>query len=144
MTSIRKFVFATLLALTTMSFMPTLASAEGPAHGEFKLTHEVHWQNAVVPAGDYQFTYAADGASGILTLTKLNGPRTGFIFLVTDTDEETAPASGNRLVIEKWNEGSYVKTMQLAEWGETLHFAVPSHPEKQTARTASATIATGQ
>jgi hypothetical protein len=143
MTSIRKFVFATLLALTTMSFMPTLASAEGPAHGEFKLAHEVHWQNAVVPAGDYQFTYDADGASGVLMLSKLDGPRAGFIFLVSDADD-IAPSGASQLVIEKWSDGSYVKSMQLAEYSTTLHFTVPTKIEKQMARAATTAATSGQ
>jgi hypothetical protein len=143
MTSIRQLGFAALLALTTVSCMPTLAAAEGPAHGEFKLTHEVRWQNALVPAGDYQFTYDADGASGVLTLSKLNGPRAGFIFLVSDT-EGVAPRGASQLIIEKWNDGSYVKTMQLTEWNATLHFTVPTHSEKQMARAAAATVTTGQ
>jgi hypothetical protein len=143
MTSIRNLVFAALLGLTTVSFMPTLASAEGPAHGEFKLSHEVHWQNAIVPAGNYQFAYAADGASGVLTLRKMDGTRAGFIFLVSDTEE--VPAAGeSQLVIEKWSNTSYVKTMQLAPWGERLHFKMPSHAEKQAARATTAAIPTGQ
>jgi hypothetical protein len=139
MASIRKFVYATLLALTTVSFLPALASAEGPAHGEFKLTHDVRWQNAKVPAGDYEFTYDADGASGVLTLSKMNGPRAGFIFLVSDTDEAKLLGE-NQLVIEKWSDGSYVKTMQLAEWGMTLNFTIPSHSGKQLARAANTTV----
>jgi hypothetical protein len=143
MTSIRKFVFATLLALTTVSFLPTLASAEGPAHGEFKLTHDVRWQNAMVPAGDYQFTYEADGASGVLTLSKLNGTRAGFIFLVSDTDD-AAPSGASQLVIERWSDGSYVKTMQLSEYSTTLHFTVPTHAEKQIAQAATTAATSGQ
>jgi hypothetical protein len=143
MTSIRKFVFAALLALTTVSFTPTLASAEGPAHGEFKLTHEVHWQNAVVPAGDYEFTYNADGASGVLMLSKLDGPRAGFIFLVSDTDD-VVPSAASQLVIEKWSEGSYVKSMQLADYSTTLHFKVPTKADTGIARAATPVPTSGQ
>ena len=142
MTSIRKFVYATLLGFATLSAMPTLASAEGPARGQFKLTHEVHWQNAVVPAGEYRFTYDADGVAGMLTLTKLDGPSAGFIFLVTDTDD-VAPAGISRLTLTSTPEGSYVSALLLPESGMTLHFIVPAHTEK-LARTAPTVAAAGQ
>lgn len=143
MTSIRKYVFATLLAFGTFSLMPTLASAEGPASGRFKLTHEVRWQNAMVPAGDYRFTYAADGASGLLTLTKISDPGAGFIFLVTDTDE-VAASGVSRLTLKSTAEGSYVSAMLLPESGTELHFAVPAHTEKQIARTPTTVASAGQ
>jgi len=143
MTSIRKHVFATLLAIATVSFMPTLASAEGPANGEFKLTHEVHWQNAVVPAGDYRFTYNANGISGVLTLSKISDPRTGFMFLVSDTDDVT-PAGNSRLTLESTPEGSFVTAMLLPESGMTLYFSVPAHVEKLVARAATTVASSGQ
>src|SRR5260221_4074523 len=31
------------------------ASAQDACQGSFTLTHEVHWQNATLPAGDYTF-----------------------------------------------------------------------------------------
>lgn len=136
MTSIRKYVFATLLAFATLNLVPTLASAESPAHGSFTFTHEVHWQNALVPAGEYHFTFEADGASGVLTLTKVSDPRAGFIFLVTDTDE--VPVVGvSSLTLQNTAEGSYVSAMLLPESGMTLHFRVPASAEKQLARAAT-------
>jgi len=141
MTSIRKYVFATLLAFATLNVMPTLASAEGPARGSFTLTHEVHWQNALVPAGEYRFAYQADGASGLLTLTKGSDPRAGFIFLVTDTDE-LAPTGLSRLTLTSTPEGSFVSAMRLPDSGMTLHFTVPA--EKRIARAATTVVSVGQ
>ena len=57
MTTIRKFVYAAVLAATAMNFAPSLAAAQEPAHGKFTLKHNVNWSNAVVPAGDYEFSY---------------------------------------------------------------------------------------
>jgi len=142
MTSIRKYMLATLLAFATLSFMPTPAAAQGLARGEFKLTHEVHWQNAVVPAGEYRFTYEGEGASAVLTLSKLSDPRAGFIFLVTDTDN-WAPTGVSRLTLESTADGSYVSAMLLPESGMTLHFTVPAHTEK-IARTATTIASAGQ
>ena len=144
MTNIRKFVYATLLALSALSFVPTLASAQEPARGEFKLAHDVHWQNALVPAGVYRFSFEADGGMGMLSLAKMTGPRAGFIFLVGSTDE-SKPSDSSRLVLETTPAGSYVTTMQLPEFGMTLHFTVPSHAtEKQVAKAGTAALPPGQ
>jgi len=136
MTSIRKYVFASLLAFASLNLAPRSASAEGPASGRFGLTHEVHWQNAMVPAGEYRFTYAAEGTSGVLTLTKISNPGAGFIFLVTDTDEVT-PSGGSRLVLESTAQGTYVSSLLLPESGMTLHFRVPEHADKHGTTIAS-------
>jgi hypothetical protein len=144
MTSIRKFVYATLLALTSLNFAPRLASAQEMAHGSFTLTHDVHWQNAVVPAGDYRFSLDSQGVSGVLMLSKLSGTRTGFLLMVHDT-EETKASDRSRLILESTPQGSYVSAMQLPELGLTLKFRVPSStPEKQMAKAAATAAPSAQ
>jgi hypothetical protein len=144
MTSIRKFVYATLLAATTLNFAPSLASAQEKAHGKFTLTHDVHWQNALVPAGDYRFSLDSDGVAGLLTLSKLSGARTGFLLMVHDADE-AKPSDPSQLVLCTTPEGSYVSAMQLPEFGITLNFAVPSQAtEKQMARAITTPAASAQ
>ncbi|HZW95416.1 MAG TPA: hypothetical protein VFF64_20870 [Candidatus Eremiobacteraceae bacterium] len=60
MKSIRRFVYAALLVLSALNFAPSLASAQDAA-GTFTLTHEVHWQSAIVPAGKYRFSTETRG-----------------------------------------------------------------------------------
>src|ERR1700693_4231670 len=79
MTSIRKFAYAALLAFTALNFAPSLASAQEPARGHFTLTHEVHWGNAKVPAGDYEFSFDPNGTARMLSLSKLSGARAGYL-----------------------------------------------------------------
>jgi hypothetical protein len=124
MRSIRRFVYAAVLTLSALNFTPTLASAQD-ATGTFTLAHEVHWQNAIVPAGKYRFTIAAAGPSELLTLSKISGGTAGFMVLVPDT-EESQPSDVSRLVVVSRPGGSFVSTMQLPEFGVTLHFAVPA------------------
>jgi len=143
MTSIRKFVFAALLAASALSLAPTVASAQQPAHGKFTLTHEVYWGSAKVPAGQYEFSFDPENASPVLTLSKLSGVPRSFLTLVPST-EACKPSDVNRLVLESTPEGSYVSEMQLPQFGMTLEFAVPSHiAEKQMAK-AVTTASTGQ
>ena len=143
MTTIRKFVYAALLAVTAMSFTPSLAVAEEPARGKFTLAHDVHWGNAMVPAGDYEFSYDPYQSSPVLTLTKLSGARAGFMLLVTNF-EESKPSDSNQLLLETIADGSYVSAMQLAECGMVLHFSVPSHPLKQVAKAVPNATPAGQ
>jgi hypothetical protein len=141
-TNVRKLVYATLLALTSLNFAPSLASAQEMATGNFTLKHEVHWQNAIVPAGEYRFALNAEGPTEVLMLSKLDGPRAGFMLMVRDTDESktTGPS---QLLLRTTAEGSFVSQMQLPEYGMTLHFRIPEASEKQLARavTAASTLA---
>ena len=145
MTTLRKFAYAALLAATSLTFTTSLASAQERAQGNFTLTHDVRWQNALVPAGDYRFALDSDGASGMLTLTKLSGSPTGFMLMVHDTDE-VKPSAINQIVLKTTPDGSYVSAMQLPEFGVTLNFAVPTKvTEKQLAKApATATLASAR
>ena len=143
MTTIRKFVYAALLAAAAMNFAPATAAAEEPAQGKFTLTHEVHWANAVIPAGQYSFSYDPYGTTPVLTLTKLSGARAGFLLLVP-TAEPSKSSDSNQLVVETTADGSYVTALELAECGMTLHFAVPAHAVKQMAKAVPPVAPSGQ
>ena len=144
MTSIRKFAYAALLAVTALNLTPTLASAQEPVHGKFTLTHEVRWENAKVPAGDYEFSFDTNGMSPVLSLSKLSGAPTGFMLLVPST-EEIKYGRESRLVLESAPGGSYVRAMQLPEFGMTLLFTAPSHAaEKQIAKATTPATVSGQ
>lgn len=133
MNSIRRLSYAALLAISALSAAPTLASAQGSARGQFAISHEVHWANALVPAGEYQFAYNP-GTTGLLILTKLDRPHTGFMFLVHDVDEYQLMGI-NQLVMKQTNHGSYVQDMQLPRLGMVLHFPVPTEPAQVAERT---------
>jgi hypothetical protein len=138
---IRKFAYATVLTLSALNFAPSLASAQEAA-GKFTLSHEVHWQNVVVPAGEYRFTIEPNGPASMLTLRKLSGKGAGFVMLVKET-EDSKPSDISRLEMVSRPGGSFVKQMQLPEFGVTLHFAVPEEAREvaqaATITTASAT-----
>lgn len=134
MTSIRRFAFASLLAVSTLTFLPSLAAAQSP-RGQFTLPHEVRWQNVVVPAGDYRFSMTPGGPIGVLSLTKVSGTPAGFLFMVRDTDE-IKPVGASQLVLERTPDGSYVSAMQLPQFGVALHFAVPEEKVLRAENTA--------
>ncbi|MGA1986760.1 MAG: hypothetical protein ABSG72_10865 [Candidatus Sulfotelmatobacter sp.] len=142
MKAIRNYVYAAILAASALNFAPTVASAQEPARGKFTLTHEVHWGNAKVPAGDYEFSFDPDGGSRVLSLSKLSGSRAGYMVLVPDTDD-AKPSNHNLLVLESTADGSYVSAMQLPEFGMTLHFTVPAH-STEIAKASITAAAAGQ
>ena len=137
MTSIRKFVYATVLTLSALNFAPSPASAQD-ATGTFTLSHEVHWQNAIVPAGTYRFTIASNGPSDMLTLRKLNGSGAGFVILVTNA-EDAKTSDVSRLVLVSRPAGSFVSALQLPQFGMTLHFAVPEETREVAQAVATST-----
>jgi hypothetical protein len=124
MKSIRRFVYAALLTLSALSLTPSPASAQEAA-GRFTLAHEVHWQNAIVPAGDYRFTLESKGPYEVLALNKVSGSGAGFMILVTAADSSSVRGL-SRLILVDTPDGSFVKVMELPAFGMTLHFVVPS------------------
>ena len=71
MKSLRKLVSSAVLTLGVFGLLSSAASAQ-TARGTFTLTHEVHWKNAVVPAGTYHFSLESKGPSELLTLHNLH------------------------------------------------------------------------
>lgn len=143
MKTLRKLSYATLLTATILNYAPNLASAEEPSRGHFKLTHDVRWENAVVPAGEYAFSYDPASVSPVLTITKVNGPRASFMMMVPAKDESSMSDS-NALVLESTPAGSYVSALRLPESGVTLHFWVPRATEKQLAKAERIASPSGQ
>ena len=124
MRSIGRFVYSIVLALSALTFTPSPASAQ-EMHGSFTLSHEVRWQNYLVPAGDYRFEVQPKGPSAILLLRKVSGDSAGFLILA-DNAELSKPSAFAKLVVVARPSGSYVSSMELPEFGETLRFAVPA------------------
>ena len=132
MKSIRKYAYAVVLTLSALNFAPNLASAQDEV-GSFTLPHEVLWQNAEVPAGDYRFTLQAMGPTEMLTLTKMSGAPASFMLMVNDTETINGSETA-RLVIHSKSGSSYVSSMTLPQFEVTLHFAAPKNYEKEIAQ----------
>ncbi|HLZ43162.1 MAG TPA: hypothetical protein VKQ11_19495 [Candidatus Sulfotelmatobacter sp.] len=145
MASIRTFAYAAVLVVTTVVCAPNLVSAQEPAHGKFTLTHNVRWEKAKLPAGNYEFSYDPDAVAPVLKLTKTTGTRAGFMLLVPAT-EASKPSDLSRLMIESSPEGSYVSAMTLPESGITLLFGAPPHASagQNTKAAATTSAASGQ
>jgi hypothetical protein len=135
---IRNYIYAAVLTVSALNFAPSLASAQEAA-GSFTLDHEVHWQNAIVPAGKYRFTMGTQGPSELLMVRDVSGKGTGFMLLVTDT-EVSHPSDVSRLTVITRPSGSFVSSLQLPEFGMTLHFAVPAETHEVAKTVATTTL----
>ena len=123
MKTLRKFASTAVLTLGALSLTPSLASAQS-ANGKFTLTHEVHWQNAVVPAGTYRFSLESRGPSELLMLRSIDG-KGGFLFLVNEVG--LSQTSGiDQLVLVSRAGKSFVRTLELPKFETVLHFTVPT------------------
>ncbi|HXM12803.1 MAG TPA: hypothetical protein VN946_22825 [Terriglobales bacterium] len=128
MRSIRKFAYAAALTFSIFAVQPTLANAED-ARGVFKLSHDVHWQDHLLRAGDYTFTLKTIGQP-FLVLRGVDGTGTDAVVLVRDFETPRLD-EGSRLVLVSRNGESFVSTMELPNYDMTLNFNVPSeNPSK--------------
>jgi hypothetical protein len=137
MKSLRKVASTIVFTLGALSLMPSPASAQS-AHGTFTLSHEVHWQNAVVPAGTYRFSLEPKGPSELLTLHNLGGDRQGFLILVNNVGP-SRPDDLDRLVLVSRAGKSFVRTLELPKFETTLHFNVPAESTEKELALASDT-----
>jgi hypothetical protein len=124
MNSLRKFAVLALFTLGSLAILPGAASAQ-TASGSFTLPHEVNWQTAVVPAGDYRFSLEPKGASFFLTLRNISGGHESFIIMVNNVASSEF-SDFNRLVMVSRAGKSFVSALDLPEFETTLHFAVPA------------------
>jgi hypothetical protein len=123
MRSIRKFAYAAALTFSIFAVQPTLAKAED-ARGVFRLSHDVHWQDRFLRAGDYTFTLKTIGQPFLL-LRGVNGTGTDAVVLVRDFGTPKLD-EGSRLVLVSRNGESFVSSMELPNYDMTLDFNIPS------------------
>lgn len=144
MTSIRKFLFAAVLAASALNFNPSLASAQEAMHGRFTLPHEVRWTDFRLPAGDYEFSLFSNSLAPVVHLRRLGGVSQRFMILAPAT-EDSNTSDSTRLELVSTPAGSFVKAMHLPEIGLTLDFNVPARVTgRSIAKVMPGTLTSGQ
>ena len=124
MKSLRKIAYTSVLSLAALVLATGSATAQ-TARGAFTLPHAVSWQNASLPAGEYEFSLISKGPSQLMTIHKLDGARVSFMLLVNNTGPALSGDTDRLLLVSKDGK-SFVETMTLPYYGLTLHFTVPS------------------
>src|ERR1700747_3595138 len=90
-------IAALALAAVCASAIP--ASAQAAYKGSFTLTHEVRWQKAQLPAGDYTFEIRSLSMPAVMTVKGPNGTR-----FVTAVVVDQKASDRSMLIVE--NRGS--------------------------------------
>jgi hypothetical protein len=125
MTSLRnRMLVITAFALASICLSATPATAQGVYKGSFILPHEVRWQNATLPAGDYTFEMKSLEASSLI---RLNGPKGSQFIPALVANEEASEQS--MLVIETRGSVSAVAELRLSGIGRSLRYATPKAPK---------------
>jgi hypothetical protein len=123
MRSIRKFGYAAVLGLSIFAIQPTLAVAED-ARGVFTLSHEVHWQNAVLGPGDYAFSLKGAGRPMFVMIRGIRGTETDAMLMVSEARPVTSNGSSKLILVPRGGQ-SFVSSMELHDHEMALYFLVP-------------------
>jgi hypothetical protein len=119
----RMLVIATF-ALAAVCASATPAAAQAACKGSFTLSHEVRWQNATLPAGDYTFEMKSVTSPSLITI---KGPN-GYQFVTALVADEKA-FEQSMLIIEHRGNASVVSELRLSSIGRSLRYAVPKAPK---------------
>ncbi len=111
------------LALTAVFASAVPASAQVAFRGAFTLHHQIRWQNATLPAGDYTFEMKSLAS----TLITLKGPRGAQYITASVADEKALDKS--MLVVENRGNQSCVRELRLAPIGRALRYSAPKAPK---------------
>lgn len=114
-------IVALALAGVLASAVP--ASAQVALRGSFTLHHQMRWQNAILPAGDYTFEMPSI-ATPRITLRGPHGPQ----FITASVADEKVIGQ-SVLVVENRGNESCVRELRLASIGRALRYSVPKAPK---------------
>jgi hypothetical protein len=121
-----------ILAMATLGFIAVgvwglkTASASGAWKGSFTLPHELHWQNAVLPAGHYTFTMESVAFPSKIVIRGEN--KSAIVMVMGISDGATDQPSS--LLIERRGGERYVRELYLAEVNLHFRYFVPA-PDKE-------------
>jgi hypothetical protein len=112
------------LALAAVCASAISASAQAGYRGSFTLTHEVRWQQAKLPAGDYSFEIRSLTMPATMTVKGPNGSQ-----FVTAVVVDQKASDRSMLIVENRNGSFAISELRLANIGRVLHYATPKAPK---------------
>jgi len=102
------------------------ASAQNAFQGSFTLAHEIRWQSAVLPAGDYTFAMESTAMRKMI----VRGPNGATFELSSSTDRRTVEGP-SVLILERRNGDFYVRELYMADRGLHVFYNVPKSPKSE-------------
>jgi hypothetical protein len=124
MKSIRSFSLFKVLVLA----IATIGASAIPAHaqlttGTFTLTHKVRWVDAVLPAGNYEFSLESQNWPTRVTVRQVGGPVV--VMMMSQVTSEDSIGGASTLVLHEEGGESVVSALRLKSIGMALQFASP-------------------
>jgi hypothetical protein len=111
-----------VLTLGLLILFPNFAHAQLQSGGIFRFSKEVHWGNAVLPAGVYVFSVPSSGPM-VVTIDQKGGGLTTTV--VPQSMSREAISGSSRVVMEADGSSDYVTSLYVKEIGAVLRFASP-------------------
>jgi hypothetical protein len=103
------------------------ASAQNAAQGRFTLSHEVRWQGAALPAGDYTFAMESTARPNKMIVTGPNGS----VFELSKAISDRTTGQPSCLTLERRGGTSFVRELYLADLGMHFSYSVPEIPKNE-------------
>lgn len=95
--------------------------------GSFTVSHEIRWQNATLPAGDYTFSRQSTARRSALIVTGPNGS----VFELASAISERKADGPSVLILERRGGTFFVSEMDLSGMGLQLQYDVPKVPKNE-------------
>ena len=134
MKSIRRFSLLKVLVLA----IAIMGASAIPAHaqrttGTFSLAHQVRWAEAVLPAGNYEFSLDSQNWPVRVTVRQLGGSMVAMLMAQEISDEKLGDSS--ILILHEDGGEAIVSVLRLQSIGMALQFAHPKEvmPVAETA-----------
>jgi len=116
-----------LLAMAAVGLAAVCASAKPVSaqnawQGSFTLPNEVHWQGAVLPAGEYTFSMES-AASPNKMVVRGKDAAAIIVTIATSTGSKSQPS---QLTIERRGDAYFVSEMYSADLGVQFRYSIPA------------------
>jgi hypothetical protein len=132
----RRFIMKTnrirLLAMAAVGLAAVCASArpvsaQNAWQGSFTLPNEVHWQGAILPAGDYTFSMETAVSPNKMVVRRKDAAAI-ILTISTSTGSKNQPS---QLTIERHGDAYFVSEMYSADLGVQFRYSIPAPPKDQ-------------
>jgi hypothetical protein len=114
------------LGLFGMCAVAGSTPAQNRVNGSFTLSHEVRWQSARLPAGNYTFSLASTDRMTPMIVTGPNGSVFELAVVISQRHSDKPSA----LILERRAGTSFVREMYLDNAGLQFDYSVPKIREK--------------
>ena len=121
-----------ILVLVEMAVVPTLGKAQDIVRGEFKLLHEVRWENSVLPMGEYAYFVDYSHWPALVRVEQKDGTFSG-VFVARGMLKPGKHGDGG-LSVQDAGAGSQVVSLFLGGRAAELYFSGPGPEDGKPSR----------